>query len=444
MSFSAFHAKELFPKNDCEDHLVVSESFFLKWIRPSDPKNMHSRSGEEQLVPSVLTAIHGGDWEHPLLNQNLSEAGRGRTSRLLFEGYNQKKISLHQLSTFLFRNAVIHALLDHKNMLTDFSAGFFSTDGHGRKRLTKAQLLRFEAKLRVLPLSERNLWSIKIAKSRPYDPQKPWFKEIESINALSISRHGDYDDDRFLTLFVPSIGVLQAYMDVKFGSNAVQLQPTLGVTSTVNILEGISAGGRILSLPFDGVEGMLNGDDLCHGQYMVAKHDISHALDGSKHSQSLRMSLAILARDVEDMLQGSSTEPAPCAMLYEGIPLRYVKFKYQGQIIKIRFSETLATDLAELVESLRFSSSDQSSSSSLEADFKMFFSGLRFKKVSNGYEIEDDIPGRGLPLLILDLVLHPQRYLQIPGFPPIEEVIGAFGESTQQFYRALKNASTSK
>lgn len=245
---------------------------------------------EPARVERLARAIERADWEDPVLDDARESV------RLALAAHRAGRLSMGQFLTVVLRWEFLEEhggspydlervpLLDEDGRLTPEAEAVFLSqenftaspefepalqiddpragDRGGRRR-------RFEAALAALPASERTLFRLRDSAGQ----------RLSAAFGVRAQDRGDAD------LLVPSFGILDAVLDVRYGEGRIELMPAFGdfapsPRSVDDVRRGVKAGGRIFGLHYPGVRAQESAHGV-RGKFSHTMHDYAHARLGS-------------------------------------------------------------------------------------------------------------------------------------------------------------------
>lgn len=157
--------------------------------------------------------------------------------------------------------------------------------------LDDEQMLEFLNEMKKAPVSERSFFEVPNIQFDTSNSSEHTIVTIilktAKINAFS--KFGSVVPKRM----IPSLSMMQAYLKVKFGENAVKINPVLGMT---NPKEMDKVDSRDMALQFPGVKLFSYADNYRAPWYDFTYHDFYHAIVCSSIPRAYRIELIELGK----------------------------------------------------------------------------------------------------------------------------------------------------
>ncbi len=265
-------------------------------------------SASQAEVASLVDALDRGDWNDPVFSDARRSADVAR------DAYEQGRLDLARFVTVVMRWETIEDFplskgdLDAKPVLASdgklttnarhiFGGATAWTDnnmpGH-QIGLAPEQLARFEELVAALPRSERSVWIIHVPNEALAGSKKvPAAHAFDAVDRAIWAQGFKVPDVEKLpghrAMVIPTFGLMQAYLDARFGADAAQMLPSFGKTSMKQLMQGIASGGRVLGLQYPGLvldTRGAHGFEL--GRIGYTQHDFYHAYVASMHPKPYR------------------------------------------------------------------------------------------------------------------------------------------------------------
>ncbi len=243
---------------------------------------------------------------------------------ILLQSFLNKEINQFQFATSLyFRSAILEARKKTLQILHLFD-GTLETQKIARStlNLTDQQFAEWLEKMKRAPLSEH--YFLAITRSRDdhlYDqivaqslggtispedrhsiPISTILRFYQNFNTFGVIK-GLNNSTYQLT---PSFSMMQAYLDVKYGKNALQMHPIIGVPSNKSLMLQQLKDKRAVSLPFPEIVFPNSADTFSATRSQFIKHDFFHLEVSSAIPKPLRDAYLELAEFVH---KGDITNP---------------------------------------------------------------------------------------------------------------------------------------
>lgn len=144
------------------------------------------------------------------------------------------------------------------------------------------------------------------------------FSEYSKVSISSLAREIKYTfltetrEDTFEYQIATSLTLIQEYLYAKYGQNAFQVQPVIGIPSEKTMLKFVLQGIRPISIPFTG----LTTPSVAHGfqtsphKYML--HDVFHIRDASQVPAKIRSALLDIAKFLSTIHPSNKIERKLC------------------------------------------------------------------------------------------------------------------------------------
>jgi hypothetical protein len=163
--------------------------------------------------------------------------------------------------------------------------------------LNDQELAEFFRRVRQLPLSEQQLF---IVEDVIPIGNGPTISETiyQSIGYNIFCRNFEHG-----ARMIPSIGMMQEFLNVRFGDSAVQINPVLGHSSLEDIRQNGLNGTRDMAVHFPGVELPDEADGFLAPWYDFTFHDFYHAILASGAPAKYRPLLIKVADIAKTLLQ---------------------------------------------------------------------------------------------------------------------------------------------
>ena len=168
--------------------------------------------------------------------------------------------------------------------------------------LTEKQFEAFFEQLNQLPASEQYVFLVH--DKDPISPDLP--PTISQRLYLGTGYNVFCRNIEAGTRMVPSIGMMQAFLNVRYGKNAVQLNPVIGLSSEADIRQNGLESKRDTAVCFPGVELPEEADTFRAPWYDFTYHDFYHAMLASGIPVQYRPLLVQIADIAKSILQTTS------------------------------------------------------------------------------------------------------------------------------------------
>jgi hypothetical protein len=247
-------------------------------------------------VRELLGALKTGNWNHPafqkkdFLTAALAALKQGTLSQeefataAIFWEVNQAHLT-HQIKTLsLFNpdgsvNQEAKALIK-KTLEIPFGSAIGRAIDPAKphladqflKHLTDQQLDQLLERMKKLPPCQQVVWRVPDTLRSPMIHSATVSERIREIGINVFSRLGDQ------TRLVPTLGLMQAFLDVKFGSQAVKINTVLGISSLEAIRENGLNGQREMGLHSPFISASHRADGYAAAWYDFLYHDFYHAI----------------------------------------------------------------------------------------------------------------------------------------------------------------------
>ena len=207
---------------------------------------------------------------------------------------------------------------------------------HERLRfLTDDELVRFIDEMKKLPISEQRFFVVPEIQY-PYSTISHNIRTSTGINIFN-ALAGGYR-------MIPSLGMMQTILNVKYGLNAVKINPVLGV-STLSQLEKEDA--RDMAVPYPGVFLPDAADHYAAPWYEFSYHDFYHAILCSGFPKVYRQlmfavaSLAVNEINVKHLQSGTTTKRTYQAFRFAALDMETSNFRSERSLISTYGPEAL-------------------------------------------------------------------------------------------------------
>ncbi len=421
--------------------LTLPQDYVGARLTPPSPAHVMVAQSDASSAGTLAGALRRGDWSDSGLADPAAAAIAGESA------YKRGLISLGQFVTLIMRWEALAdfgvgsgaleptPILDAAERLTPESREIFV----GRPKrwnvramhwtgLSEPQAEDFARRLARLPVSERGYWFFNIPRisieGRMRQKPAPWAKALVEVDGAIWDQvfpaplRRRRPDSRSLVL--PSFGVLQAYLDAKFGKDATQLLPAFGSTSMTELLDGIGAGGRVLGLQFPGQEfdtTKAHGFEL--GRLMYTLHDFFHAYAASLSPVEYRRTFRRIYR-IASEYRGAARQRTQQERVLDSNP------------VTTDGSEASWSHIARwyIADLLTPSSSKPFDGTDPESRYVKDFGSIRSRRVAGA-------PAFLSALIVRDMALHPEAWPRIDA----EKVAETFGEDGQRLFAEPRGAT---
>ncbi|MGH2613405.1 MAG: hypothetical protein ACRDFB_10225 [Rhabdochlamydiaceae bacterium] len=166
--------------------------------------------------------------------------------------------------------------------------------------LTDEQLDQFFENMRLLPLSEQNFFTL--------ESKYPAGGVASVISGPSTGFNVFYRFNE--NIMIPSAGMMQCFLNTKYGQDAVQINPVLGL-STVEDLQQNGLTKRDMALHFPRIDLPNTADRHSAPLYQFTFHDFYHAMVASsipKSHRELLLKISVIAADTFNKTHESFTK----------------------------------------------------------------------------------------------------------------------------------------
>ena len=287
----------------------LRQVFFEEALVGKNRARFSLKKGEERFIKPLVDAINANDWTAKILNPEFARANG--VMRAAVAAYRRGFIGIETVATLALRWSAARdfsktirlktlPLLSPEGTLTPHAVEFFADQKmeYARpaipKNLTQiglpSRLLpQLQEALSRLPASERNLFVIDTVWNK-----EPWECSVicnshiwRMMMPRGLATFGQPNGVGYI-LVIPSFSVLQTYLNVRYGDDAVQLFPRIGSASFDKVYFSIAAGGRVFGLNFPGLKPMIRVDRVELGQLFFTWHDDYHAYLASSFPRQYR------------------------------------------------------------------------------------------------------------------------------------------------------------
>lgn len=249
-------------------------------VRRSSPKErkaletkLYSLPKPEENIHNLLKALEKGDWDAAIFQNE-------EFPYYALEAVRRGQLSPHDYATVLTFWEMIQL---HPDPSTRKTIPIFNPDGtvneiakahiiktlvYNKKAtdkpcaLSSDQIDQLFKKIKKLPPSQQHIWTV------------PQINE-PIIKAISVPILAEINPDGML---VAPVGMMQAFLDVAFGDNAVKLNPVHGISSWNDLRQNHFKGERDYAIHFPGIELPEDADDRKARWFYFGKHDFYHAV----------------------------------------------------------------------------------------------------------------------------------------------------------------------
>lgn len=274
----------------------------------------------------IAAALSSGDWTAPILSPTHPLASQ--VIQVAEDLKEKRRISLSAFVTLVMRWEPFADADEHAGGLKlrtiPIEAAFPNFHRPDWRRanegLTAAEWPRFLNSVWRLPKTDLFVHEITIPQSVISKNDSKWelLATLETLGELYPFLRRSEEGDHILT--VPSFATIQSYLRFKYGLNAIELVPEVGVSEFETVLLQVRSGKRCLGLAtrhtpipkrIDGLRGNFTG---------FTWHDIFHALKGCQLDVTYRKIL-FRGLDVIEQAYQSLSEASPKIRVVEGLEI---------------------------------------------------------------------------------------------------------------------------
>ncbi len=165
--------------------------------------------------------------------------------------------------------------------------------------LTEEEYKEFFERMRKLPVSEQQFFEISNQDTNTI---------LNALARVGFNIFGQIDGPNGTRRIIPSIGMMQVYLDVKFKDNAVKINPVIGLSSLEDIKENGVNSERDLGVPFPGFSCLL-ADGFSAKGYRFTIHDFYHSTLASCAPAKEREFIINTSDTIKNYLEGRRQLP---------------------------------------------------------------------------------------------------------------------------------------
>jgi hypothetical protein len=250
----------------------------MRRLPPAERQPIEEKVGQvtDGQINDLVTALNQQQWHATLFGHD------GAYTHQALAALRQGKITQHQFATIMFfwvnhtqqgiRTGTVIFLFNSDGSINPKARQLLGATLKGRlEKFSASEMDQFFEKMRKLPASEQCFFVRKMEKSYGFDI-------IASIQGSRIDLFYDTQDGKMM---IPSAGMMQSFLDVRFKDQAVKINPVLGLSTEEDIRNNGLTGTRDMGLHFPGTTLPEQADDLEAIGYKFTYHDFYHALVAS-------------------------------------------------------------------------------------------------------------------------------------------------------------------
>lgn len=267
---------------------------------------------KEIRISQLLTALKENNWKHEIFQDE-------NYPLYALEAVKEKRLSSIEFSTLMFywtahRNhavtpdqlEVIPIFVDGKpnpqavQMLKETMKSYepgIAVFKSNTEFLTDTQFEELIRQMAKAPASEQQFFLV---------PQK---EDYTIFNAIQVNKINVFGDVASTTKrMIPSLTLMQRFLDIKFGPQAVQINPVIGLSLFKDIIANGAGGQRDMAIPFPGIDLPKDADNIFAPGFDFSYHDFYHAFIVSSIPQEHRQALVKSAFISIDAINDSNTK----------------------------------------------------------------------------------------------------------------------------------------
>ncbi|MCB0404933.1 MAG: hypothetical protein KDD51_09115 [Bdellovibrionales bacterium] len=218
----------------------------------------------------MLQALAMGRWEAPIFTHPLAPG-------IAYGLFRAGKISESQFVTHQFFWAARNEYAESLRFVRLVEGDTLTSQGNemltASRGLNDAAKERFATQATALPLSEQYVLQVSTEAAIRRDPRlgiaDATFRTFLGMHLRPIAQQS-------WALVVPSFSLMQVYLERRYEERAMQGIPEFGVAPHDSIINQVGQHTRVITVPFPGIDGVVEGDGMYFGTTYGFLHDFYH------------------------------------------------------------------------------------------------------------------------------------------------------------------------